>query len=537
VLTLGYGAYLLWLSKDAFFWGDDWHFLLHRGTIPGESEGNLMTPFNGHWSILMILTYRALFATAGMTTYLPYVAVLIAFHLGITLASYLLFRRAGAHAWVAAPVSLAILFTGVAPEMVIFDAAMNHSGSILFGLFALLALVRGRANRNAVVASWVMLVIAVMWSSTGVSSIVFTALFATTQWGRRVGLRVASVPTLVFAFWYVGWGRHSEGTELTWDLTAAAPQYVWTGLTKVFGSAVAVPEVGPVVFAALVLNLVTDRQASRTLRHLAWSGLAAATVQLTLEAFTRQHMGLEVAAAGRYAYFSFVLLSPAMALAVARLFRMSVDPQWLPVAAVTLALAGYAVHGVQQVRQYAAGYASVSSQWLDRLRGMAASEDAGQAMLTAHYDDLVNNGLRQDLAAHPKVRAALPEGKATPEGRLAAETMFNVHVGTEPHDLFNAAFIDLSYGWDRKIQKMPGCATYTAAVGDPMLQIATLEGIEIGVTSDATQVTTRLVRDDVVADGRIWQVPAGSIYIASSAKDALLQVSFNAPGDYTICKN
>ena len=167
---------------------------------------------------------------------------------------------------------------------------------------------------------------------------------------------------------------------------------------------------------------------------------------------------------------------------------------------------------------------------------MLASADAGQRMITEEYDELVNHGLSQDLIASPDVRRALPDGEATMQGRMAAETMFDVGVGTESYDLFNPAFVDLTYGWDRKIKKLPGCATYTAVVGDPMLQVATVDGIEIGVTSEATQVVTRLRRDEEISEGRIWNVEEGSIHIASTARDAVLQVSFNAPGDYTICK-
>lgn len=536
-LALIYGCFLVWLSQDAYFWGDDWHFLLHRGTIPGEQQGGLMTPFNGHWSILMILTYRSLFEVVGMTTYVPYVTMLIAFHVGICLTAYFLFRRTGAHAWVAAGVSLAILFTGVAPEMVVFDAAMNHSGSILFGLLAVLVLVRTDASRLGTAAAWIGLTLAVMWSSTGISSIVIAGVFATIQWGRATGLRVVSVPASVFALWYVGWGRHDRGAQLSWDALAGSPQYVWTGLTKVFGSAVAIPEVGPVVFGALLLNLLTDRHASPPLRHLAWSGLVAATAQLFLESMTRGHMGLEAAANGRYAYFSLVLLSPALVLAVTRVAGLTVEPHWLPVAAITVALTGYALHGISQVREYADGYASVSRQWLDRLHGMEASAADGQEMITGEYDELVNHGLSQDLIARDEVRRALPAGEPTVDGRLAAETMFNVGVGTKAYDLFNPAFVDLTSGWNRSIKKLPGCAAYMATVADPLLQVATMDGIEIGVTGPATQVITRLRRDDSVAEGRIWQVEADSpLHVASTAKDAVLQVSFNAPGEYIICK-
>ncbi|MDR7254560.1 hypothetical protein J2X46_003553 [Nocardioides sp. BE266] len=533
-----YGAYLVWLSSDAWFWGDDWTFLFHKGTIPGETQGTLMDAYNGHWSLAHGLTYRVLFDLFGMKTYLPWLIVLIGFHVAIVLAVHVLLRRTGCPRSVALGTALAILFTGVAPEMLVYDAAMSHSGALAFGLAGIVVVVVTDAARRGLVLAAVLLSVALMFSATGISTVVLAAVFVSVHWSVSAGLRVAGPPAAVFVAWFAVWGRSGAGgADRTFGNLADVPNYVWDGLTKVFGSAVGVPGVGPVVFAALILNLLTDREGRPALRTLAWSGLAAATAQLVLEGVGRLNIGDIDNSPARYAYFSLVLLSPALALGVARLMRATVEPRWLPVAGISLALVGYAVHGVSQVRDFSEGYSFGSKAWLGRFHGMMASADADQRQITTSYDDFVNVGITQDLIARPEVREVLPAGEASMHDRLTAETMFNVGVGTQEYDLFNPAYIDLAFGWNRKIRKLPGCATYTATVPNPMLQVATLDGIEIGVNSGATEITTRLVRDDVVGDGRIWQVAGGdSIHIASTAKDALLQVSFNAPGEYVICK-
>lgn len=532
-----YGAFLVWLSRDAWFWGDDWTFLFHKGTIPGETQGTLMDAYNGHWSLAHGLTYRALFDLFGMKSYLPWLTVLIGFHVTIVLAVHALLRRTGCPRSVALGTALAILFTGVAPEMLVYDAAMSHSGALALGLLGVLVVVATDAGRRGLVAAALLLSVALMFSATGISTVVLAAVFVSVHWSVRTGLRVAGPPIALFVAWFAIWGRSGTGgSDRTFGNLADVPNYVWDGLTKVFGTAVGVPGIGPVVFAALLLNLLTDREGHPALRTLAWSGLAAATAQLVLEGVGRLNIGEIDNSPARYAYFSLVLLSPALALGVARLLRAAIEPRWLPIAGISLALVGYAVHGVSQVRDFSEGYAFGSKAWLGRFHGMIASADAGQEQITTSYDDFVNVGISQDLIARPEVRAALPDGEASVTDRMAAEMMFNVGVGTTTYDMFNPAFIDLSFGWNRKIRKLPGCATYTATVPNPMLQIATLDGVEIGVTSGATEVTTRLVRDDVSGDGRLWHVPAGSIHVASTAKDALLQVSFNAPGEYVICK-
>lgn len=532
-----YGTYLVWLSRHAWFWGDDWTFLFHKGTIPGETQGTLMDAYNGHWSLAHGLTYRVLFDLFGMKSYLPWLVVLIGFHVVIVLAIHVLLRRAGCPRSVALGTALAILLTGVAPEMLVYDAAMSHSGALALGLLGVVAVVLTDASRRGLIVAAALLSVALMFSATGISTVVLAAVFVSVHWSVSAGLRAAGPPTALFLVWFAVWGRAGTGgRDRTFENLADVPNYVWDGLTKVFGSAVGVPGLGPVVFAALMLNLLTDRDGAPLLRTLAWSGLAAATAQLVLEGVGRLNIGEIDNSPARYAYFSLVLLAPALALGVARLLRATVEPRWLPLAGVSLALVGYGIHGASQVRDFSEGYSVGSKAWLGRFHGMIASADAGQEQITSTYDDFVNVGITQDLIARPEVRAVLPEREPTLQERMTAETMFNVGVGTETYDLFNPAFVDLHFGWDRKIRKPPGCATYTAVVANPMLQIATLDGVEIGVTSAATEVTTRLVRDDVVGDGRIWKVPAGPLHIASTAKDALLQVSFNAPGEYVICK-
>ena len=532
-----YGTYLVWLSRHAWFWGDDWTFLFHKGTIPGETQGTLMDPYNGHWSLAHGLTYRVLFELFGMKTYLPWLIVLIGFHVLIVLAIHVLLRRTGCPRSVALGTALAVLLTGVAPEMLVYDAAMSHSGALAFGLAGVVTVMVTDASRRGLALAAALLSVALMFSATGISTVVLAAVFVSVHWSVSAGLRAAGPPTALFLVWFAGWGRSGTGgADRTLGNLADVPNYVWEGLTKVFGAAVGVPGIGPVVFAALVLNLLTDRDGRPLLRTLAWSGLAAATAQLVLEGVGRLNIGEIDDSPARYAYFTLVLLSPALALGVARLMRAAVEPRWLPLAGISLALVGYAIHGVSQVRDFSEGYRVGSKAWVGRFHGMIESADAGQSQITTTYDDFVNVGITQELIARPEVRDVLPEGEPTAQERLVAETMFNVGVGTETYDLFNPAFIDLSFGWNRKIKKLPGCASYTAEVSNPMLQIATVDGVEIGVTSAATEVTTRLVRDDVVGEGRIWKVPDGSIHIAATAKDALLQVSFNAGGEYTICK-
>src|SRR6266496_4179462 len=68
---------LVWGSKLTFLL-DDWEFLLYR---PGFNAHSILTPHGEHISIAPILIYKALQATVGMGSSLPYLAVSIALFL------------------------------------------------------------------------------------------------------------------------------------------------------------------------------------------------------------------------------------------------------------------------------------------------------------------------------------------------------------------------------------------------------------------------------------------------------------------------
>src|SRR5436309_2893254 len=73
---------LLHANRGQWFWGDEWAFLAHR-RVALAGEHGLWAPHSEHWSTLPILIYRALFATVGLRTYVPYVVVLVLLHLAV----------------------------------------------------------------------------------------------------------------------------------------------------------------------------------------------------------------------------------------------------------------------------------------------------------------------------------------------------------------------------------------------------------------------------------------------------------------------
>ncbi len=525
-----YGTWLVVLAREIWFWGDDFEFLLRRGSVDSVDHG-LFAPHNGHWSTMVVLIYRSLYAVFGMTTYLPYVLITIVIHLSISLTLFLLLERQGANRWVALLAGWFVLFIPLGFDNILWDATMNNTGALLFGFLAVYALVRTGHSRRGLRLAWAALIVALMFSGTGISAVVLATAFATTEKGAKFGAKVAAVPAAAFLIWWLAVGR--DGNSLAWH-PGQVPQFVWAGLTKTLGNAIAVPEAGPVLFIMLFLLLVTDHTSRPGLRHLAWAGLVAATCQLLLEAVTRGILGVDIATNARYAYFTVVLLAPMVGVAADRLWRLTVEPRWLAAAAAGVLTVGYTVHCLDQLSTWSEGWAAVTTD----LQGvvLATSETVADGQTPLSHDLGIHH-LTPELLGRPEVRAKLPRKDVTPRQRLQSETEFNIGVRSTTYDRFAPVFIDLTSGWKQaEAAPGPGCRTYIATKDDPLIQVATQEGTEIGVTSDATQVVTVLERDDELGPIRIWGVKPGPVYIAATAKDAVLKVSFNAGGEYTICK-
>src|SRR6266480_4659686 len=83
------GLLLVWGSRLTFLL-DDWEFLLYR---PGFTAHSILTPHGEHISIAPILIYKALLATAGMDSSVPFLAVSVVLFLATSALLFVYLRR------------------------------------------------------------------------------------------------------------------------------------------------------------------------------------------------------------------------------------------------------------------------------------------------------------------------------------------------------------------------------------------------------------------------------------------------------------
>ncbi|MEO6512110.1 MAG: hypothetical protein ABIO16_14025 [Nocardioides sp.] len=525
---------LIHFTDKIWFWADDWDLLFRRGIIPGADRGPF-EPHNGHWFTAHIVMYRAIFEIFGLSSYVPYACVEIAFHLAIAWTTYLLLRRVGARAWAAVGAAVVIAFYGAGANAQIFAATMNHTGALLFGLLAAYCLARVDRDWLATALAAICLVVCVMFSGTALALLVMVAVFGIAHRGIRTAALTVAPATVAFTLWYLNYGRGIEPWGGDPQLSQI-PHYVWVGLTGTLADGSGLVGAGPVLLAALVVSLMVARPEPSGLVSLAGAGLAAVLVQLVLASIGRFDFGAEQLGLSHYAYINVVLVSPAIGLA----FHMALggirrSPLIVALLATVLVTA-YASYGWTKLVQWHNDFALLTSATDEITMGIRDAYEQGEVIVNdAPLSDIDGDYLPSYVVA-PEIRAALPHRPAEPFWRLEAEGRFFVGVGPDDYALAQPGRVEVVSGLKgRGNVDDPGCHKLTATAPEPVLEVYVEAGQEIVVWSSSTTVKTKLYRGDLEGSLHEWPVEEGPVHIATSARDTQLLVSFNGTGNYTVC--
>jgi ABC-type glycerol-3-phosphate transport system permease component len=526
---------LIHFTDKIWFWADDWDLLFRRGIIPGADRG-LLEPHNGHWLTAHIVMYRAIFEIFGLSSYVPYACVEIAFHLAIAWTTYLLLRRVGAKAWAAVGAAVVIAFYGAGANAQIFAATMNHTGALLFGLLAAYCLARVDRDAQATVLAAACLLVSVMFSGTALAMLVMVAVFGAAHRGVRTAALTVAPAAAAFTLWYLNYGRGIEPWGGDPQLSQI-PHYVWVGLTGTLADGSGLAGAGPVLLAALVVCLMVARpQEPPGLISLAGAGLAAVLVQLVLASIGRFNFGAEQLGLSHYAYINVVLLSPAIGLALHLALGGIRRSPWIVAILATLLIAAYTSYGWTKLVQWHNDFALLTSANDELTMGIRDAYEQGEAILTDKPLSDIDGDYLPSYVVAPEIRAALPHRPADPVWRLEAESRFFVGVGPDDYSLAQPGRVEVVSGLKgRGDVDDPGCHKLTATAPEPVLEVYVEAGQEIVVWSSSTTVKTKLYRDDLEGSLHEWPVEEGPVHIATSARDTQMLVAFNGTGSYTVC--
>lgn len=341
---------LLYLGRRLNFFGDEWTFIFVRRGDPAAtnwSGANLFfAPHNEHWVTLPVLIYRALFATVGLRSYLPYLAVLELLHAASALLVFAIIRRRSGPA-LGLGAMLLFLFLGRGAENILWAFEIGFVGSVFCGLLAILLLDEASISAARRVAASVALVAGLMFSGVGLFFCGAIAVDLLLDRRRRSALVVLIAPALAYLVWFVTFGSAgvtSHRSPLSVSAVLSLVHYVpfglgaaiagLGGLSSHFGEAALA-----LASALLALRWYTrGRVDSRII-----GALAGVVLQFAVTGLVRAQFGDEQAAAQRYVYVAAAFLLPVAADALADLPWRSLLGG-LVLAGFALALLNGAVH-------------------------------------------------------------------------------------------------------------------------------------------------------------------------------------------------
>jgi hypothetical protein len=270
------------------FFFDEWEFVMDRQPWRWDI---LLTPYNGHLSLLPVLVFKVLFATVGLGAYWVYRIVLIGFHILCVGFVFAYARRRVGDALAVCAAAL-MLFLGTAWHDLLVPFQIGFLGSVAGGLAMLIALDRRTLGGDAVAA----LGLAISLSSSSIGIAFALAALVEVLWlpGRWRRVWLAAVPFALYVAWYIDYRNSPQSIRaavgpLEPVLRANLPQlgsYIASAAATAFGALVGLGsdwgEVLLIAAAAIVLvrlagrGALSPRLVALVVAALAYWGLLAA---------------------------------------------------------------------------------------------------------------------------------------------------------------------------------------------------------------------------------------------------------------------
>ncbi|MEA2623816.1 MAG: hypothetical protein QOH61_2726 [Chloroflexota bacterium] len=325
---------LLYLGRVLTFFHDEWFFI---DTRLGWSLEAFMAPHNEHWVLGMVLFWKPLLATVGLSSYLPYLALMLAAHLATAAAVYWWLRRQ-AGGYVAFCGGLLFLLLGTASEVLYQGFTVNLVASTAAGAWALVLFLADPVPRRP----WlVALLLVVSIATSGAGLFFMAAIGGVVAIGpRRLRQGWVVIPAAAaYLGWLLTYGRNSLGGGAAGLL--ADPEgyleYIRLGVAHAVGSLTGLgTEIGFVLAVLLVVATIAHLLGSGPVLEGAVAGVTGLLIQFVLTGIARAEEDPGQAEAPRYGYMAAVFLLVAVSAWLGsrpRLRRARRD--LLPLAAIT----------------------------------------------------------------------------------------------------------------------------------------------------------------------------------------------------------
>jgi hypothetical protein len=294
-------AVLVWLGRDMTFYHDEFAFLLLRGL----SINGLFAPHNEHLSATLVLLYRVLDGTVGMSTYWPYLGVTFALHVVVAAIVYAVVRREAGSGWALGAMAVTLML-GSGGDDILWAFQSGTIGAVAAGMAAVVL-----APRRPAVAA-ILLTIAMATSGASLAFFVGTAFHLLLT--RRRALVWLLLPLGLYVLWYLLFATSSVSAGL-----GGVADYVLTGLEASAAGALGTTSlvVGSIGLLALAFGLGRAGRVPTVVLSLLVSGVTF----FFIAGLVRAGLGAEQATAPRYVYIVAPSLIIAGAVLLARIPR------------------------------------------------------------------------------------------------------------------------------------------------------------------------------------------------------------------------
>ena len=302
VAALIASAAILWLGRNLTFYYDEWTFIL---SATDWTWATYLQPHNEHPVMLTRAIYAVLLSTAGLRSYLPYMAVLVALQAAnVVLLFEVVSRRAGD--LIALGSAALLMFLGAGWENLLWAFQIQFLGSVACGLGMLLALQAEPRRRNLFIAA-VLLTASLMFSGAGLFFGVAAAVQLAASRERRRDLLWFAPTAVALGAWYLAFGHaYAPSTPVSLGDLAALPLYVIWGLGAAAGGLIGIgggAGLALLALAVLAIAFSWRRGGGEAFRLGVIAGLVSF---YAVTGLIRVQFGYQQSSASRYTYVGAV---------------------------------------------------------------------------------------------------------------------------------------------------------------------------------------------------------------------------------------
>jgi hypothetical protein len=444
------GFFLMYVSRSQWFFGDEWDFLADRSATIGDH--GLFVPHNEHWSTTPILIYGALFRAFGLTSYAPYMAVLVVAHLAVVHLMWRVMCRGGVVPRVATVVCAAFIPFGPGADNLLWAFQIGFVGSVALGLAAIIVADHPRPFGGRDLAFWGTSVAGLTFSGITIPLVGAASVLAWLRRGFKSFLVAVSVPAAVYLLWLLTFGRRGLGEiePVTADSLGLIPEFIWRGARAILALGTATPLTGLFLLALTAVALVLRRSRGAELPHAALAAAIGQALLLVMVAVGRTPFGLETAEATRYVYIGGALLLPLMTVGLSDLLGR----RFVGVILIALLAAPWATYNARVLIHRAELQADRERLIREQMVAAGTLFD-GSAILRSRVDPVYSRDLH--LPELERLLPTFPDGAtSSPEGVVRAALALQVSMarsaefGVSPPlpdvRAFDASFVPLSTG-------------------------------------------------------------------------------------------